>query len=93
MKKLTSKLHISDIVALWTTCVGVCLTSDSLSTVPCCFLIYDQLASYIVVEASLCFSHSLSQECYIYSSLLIDIYIAVDTILYSYALLIDLYHK
>ena len=54
-------------------------TSDSLSVMPCHFLIYDQSVPYIVVEASLYFFYLLPQGHYMYSLLLIGIYVVATT--------------
>jgi len=61
---------ISQVVALWTTYVGICLFLFYLTTAPCYFHMYTQSAPHIVVEAFLLFF----QEYYMYFSLLIGIY-------------------
>ena len=54
--------HVLQMVAVWTTCVGVVSFSSSLSAAPYCFLMYDQSVPYGVVEASSCFSHCFLED-------------------------------
>ena len=55
-------------------------------------LVYDQSVSHVVIEAFLCFPYSLP-HCFLWNSICIlhgqYVYIAVNTILYLYALPID----
>ena len=56
------------------TCVEVFFISNSLSAISCCFLIYDQLVSHIVVEVFSFLFSLFTQEYHMYSSLSIGIY-------------------
>ena len=56
------------------TCIGVFFVSNSLSAVSCCFLIYNQLVSHIVVKAFSFLFLLFTQEYHMYSSLSIGVY-------------------
>ena len=66
--------HILKIFVVWTTYVRVCFILNSLSTIPCYFLMYAQLVSHVVVEVFSFIFSLYTQECYMYSLLSIGIY-------------------